>query len=101
MWRRSLRRPGWGGLPADSHFSRAWPPFQARVVKPRISVLDRKSTRLNSSHQIISYAVFCLKKKIQLQKKKKENKQDTSLKYTQYQGHDAIAKAGDPEAGQS
>src|SRR5207244_8647079 len=25
-------------------------------------VLDRKSTRLNSSHQIISYAVFCLKK---------------------------------------
>jgi len=32
---------------------------------------DRKSTRLNSSHQIISYAVFCLKKK----KKKKPNKQ--------------------------
>src|SRR5258708_39141940 len=28
-----------------------------------ISFLDRKSTRLNSSHQIISYAVFCLKKK--------------------------------------
>src|SRR5438552_8252823 len=27
------------------------------------SALDRKSTRLNSSHQIISYAVFCLKKK--------------------------------------
>src|SRR5258708_31706581 len=27
------------------------------------SVGDRKSTRLNSSHQIISYAVFCLKKK--------------------------------------
>src|SRR5207244_6805002 len=26
--------------------------------------LDRKSTRLNSSHQIISYAVLCLKKKI-------------------------------------
>src|SRR5438552_10072634 len=31
------------------------------VVQPRS---DRKSTRLNSSHQIISYAVFCLKKKI-------------------------------------
>src|SRR5258708_14331007 len=30
------------------------------VVAP---VKDRKSTRLNSSHQIISYAVFCLKKK--------------------------------------
>src|SRR5947208_6531384 len=27
------------------------------------TVADRKSTRLNSSHQIISYAVFCLKKK--------------------------------------
>src|SRR5688572_31860108 len=33
--------------------------------------LDRKSTRLNSSHSQISYAVFCLKKK----KKKKKNKQ--------------------------
>src|SRR5258708_14081164 len=32
---------------------------------------DRKSTRLNSSHQIISYAVFCLKKKNK--KKKQEN----------------------------
>src|SRR5258708_8015590 len=29
---------------------------------------DRKSTRLNSSHQIISYAVFCLKKKKQTSK---------------------------------
>src|SRR5207244_10792349 len=29
----------------------------------RASLRDRKSTRLNSSHQIISYAVFCLKKK--------------------------------------
>src|SRR5258708_10799270 len=28
-----------------------------------MTVSDRKSTRLNSSHQIISYAVFCLKKK--------------------------------------
>src|SRR3954465_11214050 len=27
-------------------------------------IIDRKSTRLNSSHTIISYAVFCLKKKI-------------------------------------
>src|SRR5947208_4423572 len=30
---------------------------------------DRKSTRLNSSHQIISYAVFCLKKKTQHKQK--------------------------------
>src|SRR5438094_5798841 len=29
----------------------------------RIAALDRKSTRLNSSHRTISYAVFCLKKK--------------------------------------
>src|SRR5690606_39820530 len=29
----------------------------------RLNVLDRKSTRLNSSHVKISYAVFCLKKK--------------------------------------
>src|SRR5438552_13808812 len=28
-----------------------------------VAARDRKSTRLNSSHQIISYAVFCLKKK--------------------------------------
>src|SRR5258708_11535193 len=28
-----------------------------------VNIEDRKSTRLNSSHQIISYAVFCLKKK--------------------------------------
>src|SRR5438552_690898 len=32
--------------------------------------IDRKSTRLNSSHQIISYAVFCLKKKKKKTKKK-------------------------------
>src|SRR5438552_14730821 len=31
--------------------------------RDRPAVGDRKSTRLNSSHQIISYAVFCLKKK--------------------------------------
>src|SRR5258708_24433989 len=29
----------------------------------QVYCIDRKSTRLNSSHQIISYAVFCLKKK--------------------------------------
>src|SRR5258708_17529379 len=33
------------------------------VVAVQLLALDRKSTRLNSSHQIISYAVFCLKKK--------------------------------------
>src|SRR3712207_8312000 len=35
----------------------------ARGQKPATLRLDRKSTRLNSSHANISYAVFCLKKK--------------------------------------
>src|SRR5438552_17742601 len=39
------------------------------------SKTDRKSTRLNSSHQIISYAVFCLKKK-----KKKNIKTSLNIK---------------------
>src|SRR5438552_9150699 len=34
-----------------------------QVIDHRRERGDRKSTRLNSSHQIISYAVFCLKKK--------------------------------------
>src|SRR5438034_8026712 len=39
---------------------------QARPAKGRARFAkgDRKSTRLNSSHTVISYAVFCLKKKI-------------------------------------
>src|SRR5258708_24545495 len=39
---------------------------------------DRKSTRLNSSHQIISYAVFCLKKK---------NENDTASKPAGHANH--------------
>src|SRR5205807_9188432 len=43
---------------------------------------DRKSTRLNSSHLVISYAVFCLKKK---KKKKVEIRKTNKLyKYTQF-----------------
>src|SRR5947207_14793531 len=45
-------------------------PFQGRG-----RTQDRKSTRLNSSHTVISYAVFCLKKK--KKKKKKKNKHRT------------------------
>src|SRR5438034_8694406 len=33
------------------------------VFQPAVPGQDRKSTRLNSSHTVISYAVFCLKKK--------------------------------------
>src|SRR5438034_6900886 len=36
---------------------------------------DRKSTRLNSSHTVISYAVFCLKKKKKKKKQKKCSRQ--------------------------
>src|SRR5690349_23029203 len=36
---------------------------QFGLVRLRLAGLDRKSTRLNSSHVEISYAVFCLKKK--------------------------------------
>src|SRR6266446_4101027 len=36
---------------------------EAAAQVPRIRERDRKSTRLNSSHLVISYAVFCLKKK--------------------------------------
>src|SRR5438034_8393538 len=37
-----------------------------RVFNEIITGLDRKSTRLNSSHTVISYTVFCLKKKTAL-----------------------------------
>ena len=46
------------------------------IIRLTVALPDRKSTRLNSSHALISYAVFCLKKKINKQKKKnkKNNK---------------------------
>src|SRR5256885_10784988 len=40
-----------------------WMLEQAFCAKRMVSKADRKSTRLNSSHLVISYAVFCLKKK--------------------------------------
>src|SRR5256885_4520287 len=45
--------------------------LQACSLSPMeaFSLLDRKSTRLNSSHLVISYAVFCLKKKKELFKR--------------------------------
>src|SRR5574337_1444771 len=49
-------------------------------LNPRrgLTLLDRKSTRLNSSHHSISYAVFCLKKKkrITYRERNKERKVD-------------------------
>src|SRR5260221_2668380 len=38
-------------------------PSRVRGAPAEKSLRDRKSTRLNSSHTVISYAVFCLKKK--------------------------------------
>src|SRR5438132_931488 len=47
--------------------------MQYDAATPGNHDLDRKSTRLNSSHTVISYAVFCLKKK-------KKNERDTKQK---------------------
>src|SRR2546426_4126064 len=58
----SLGPPVAVGLPGflRAHASVECPPFgRARFDE----MVDRKSTRLNSSHLVISYAVFCLKKK--------------------------------------
>src|SRR5438034_6352953 len=44
----------------------------------RLPSLDRKSTRLNSSHTVISYAVFCLKKKKKKKKHKVNKKENTN-----------------------
>src|SRR5260221_10860622 len=48
---------------------------------------DRKSTRLNSSHTVISYAVFCLKKK---KKKSKRMKHNTPSSDTIVQGNNEV-----------
>src|SRR5690348_18220504 len=55
---RSRRAPAAGG-PAGRRQDAAGPQPRRLDRRP----LDRKSTRLNSSHPSISYAVFCLKKK--------------------------------------
>src|ERR1022692_4064137 len=51
--------PIWWVTPAEHY----WVTFAAR--RRYETSIDRKSTRLNSSHLVISYAVFCLKKKTQ------------------------------------
>src|SRR5438105_9487100 len=54
-WRRCSRQH----LPRGTARTRSWSGWRPRLGRE----LDRKSTRLNSSHEWISYAVFCLKKK--------------------------------------
>src|SRR5258708_22149586 len=68
----SLRRHG-RSTSVSGPAGRRFRSGQAETLRPGAS-RDRKSTRLNSSHQIISYAVFCLKKK------KKNNKQKSDAR---------------------
>src|SRR5437588_934249 len=70
--------PVWLKKPTDFRPTTKMPNFrlndeQIKAIAAYVwqSGLDRKSTRLNSSHTVISYAVFCLKKK---KKKKKKSK---------------------------
>ena len=51
----------------------------ARLLKTA-AWTDRKSTRLNSSHTVISYAVFCLKKKKKEKEEKKKEKEEKKKK---------------------
>src|SRR2546426_2026300 len=55
----TLVRPGLD----DALGSRVIVRYETKHTDARASSRDRKSTRLNSSHLVISYAVFCLKKK--------------------------------------
>src|SRR5437762_10987478 len=73
-------------LPISRAFSLAHP---AKIFsRPRKSkahrraATDRKSTRLNSSHRCISYAVFCLKKKKKKKKNKKKSKKNKNITNT-------------------
>src|SRR5256885_3926608 len=67
---RSRDVPPFSRAAMDGFAARAADTFGATHFEPRsLRVLeDRKSTRLNSSHLVISYAVFCLKKKITMRK---------------------------------
>src|SRR5699024_11989321 len=55
----------YNALLPDRHYqgNRSYPAHQPWDNAYSMAALDRKSTRLNSSHVSISYAVFCLKKK--------------------------------------
>ena len=56
-------------------------PFREHVqyAEGEMQEVDRKSTRLNSSHALISYAVFCLKKKKKKTNKHKKTKKKNTL----------------------
>src|SRR5947207_4539201 len=52
------------------HHAHAMPQYTLGHLERVAEIEDRKSTRLNSSHTVISYAVFCLKKKNKYKNKK-------------------------------
>src|SRR3712207_8072412 len=56
-------RPGWVEHDAEEIWTRTMEAAREAVAAASAPPADRKSTRLNSSHANISYAVFCLKKK--------------------------------------
>src|SRR2546426_7023147 len=58
----SRRAPSGGGSPRQGAAVVSSEAYRRRAGGPGVGT-DRKSTRLNSSHLVISYAVFCLKKK--------------------------------------
>src|SRR5256885_8949488 len=59
----ALDRPTSGRILFDGEDVFSRPEAELAAFRNREVGLDRKSTRLNSSHLVISYAVFCLKKK--------------------------------------
>src|SRR5215510_15465092 len=83
-----IRRPPRSTLFPYTTLFRSGPPGYRRhrgaAPRRRRTAVDRKSTRLNSSHVAISYAVFCLKKKkkknIKKKKKKKTKKKKVKIK---------------------
>src|SRR2546430_12267115 len=59
----ALVRDGLRAQRIDTTLATTFPDGRAQAGAGDYDVIDRKSTRLNSSHSQISYAVFCLKKK--------------------------------------
>src|SRR5438876_7651004 len=90
-----IRRPPRSTLFPYTTLFRSWDGVRRRSCRGRCGLddsrlratesrIDRKSTRLNSSHPSISYAVFCLKKKKKHKKKheEQEQKEDDNIEHS-------------------
>src|SRR5688572_32256595 len=75
LFRSRVRITGTSGDQVVIHAIRRASRDRLNDIKLEVTTRDRKSTRLNSSHSQISYAVFCLKKK----KKTKNNIKQSDL----------------------